>query len=69
MIGTFHETITSFLFTTIKTILQPQWALLAGDFFPRGNVNTTIVFETEGKRPSGVDILLKDYSPHCRTFS
>jgi 7-cyano-7-deazaguanine reductase len=68
MIGTFHETITSFLFATIKTVLTPQWALLAGDFFPRGNVNTTIVFETEGKRPGGVDVLLKDYSPHCRMF-
>jgi 7-cyano-7-deazaguanine reductase len=69
MIGTFHETITSFLFAAIKTILKPQWALLAGDFFPRGNVNTTIVFETEGKRPTVADVLLKDYSPHCRTFS
>jgi 7-cyano-7-deazaguanine reductase len=69
MIGTFHETVTSFLFSTIKKLLKPQWALLAGDFFPRGNVNTTIVFETEGKRPRVADVLLKDYSPHCRTFS
>jgi len=69
MIGTFHETITSFLFSTIKSVLAPQWALLAGDFFPRGNVNTTIIFETEGKRPGGADVLLKDYSPRCRTFS
>lgn len=69
MIGTFHETVTSFLFSTIKSLLAPQWALLAGDFFPRGNVATTIVFETGGKRPQGVDVLLKDYSPRCRTFS
>lgn len=69
MIGTFHETITSFLFTTIQNTLHPRWAFLAGDFFPRGNVNTTIVFESAGKRPRGADALLKDYSSHCRTFS
>jgi 7-cyano-7-deazaguanine reductase len=68
MIGTFHETVTSFLFNEIKTRLSPKWALLAGDFFPRGNVNTTIVFETGSPRPKGADMLIKNYEPHCRTF-
>jgi 7-cyano-7-deazaguanine reductase len=69
MIGTFHETITSFLFTTIKNTLRPQWALLAGDFSPRGNVATSIIFETEGQRPKGADVLIRDYSPGCKNFS
>jgi 7-cyano-7-deazaguanine reductase len=57
MIGTFHETVTFHLFETLKNILQPQWLLVAGDFFPRGNVNTTVLFETPGERPAGADIL------------
>ncbi len=69
MIGTFHETVTSFLFSEIKKALSPKWALLAGDFFPRGNVNTTVVFETSTPRPRGAETLLRDYAPHCRGFS
>jgi 7-cyano-7-deazaguanine reductase len=68
MIGTFHETVTSFLFNEIKTRLSPKWALLAGDFFPRGNVNTTVVFETDSPRPKSADVLIKNYRPHCRTY-
>lgn len=68
MIGTFHETVTSFLFSEIKKALSPKWALLAGDFFPRGNVNTTVVFETSTPRPRGAETLLRDYAPHCRGF-
>jgi 7-cyano-7-deazaguanine reductase len=68
MIGTFHETVTSFLFNEIKTRLSPKWALLAGDFFPRGNVNTTVVFETDSPRPKNADVLIKNYRPHCRTY-
>ena len=62
MIGTFHETVTAHLFETVKTVLQPQWALIAGNFSPRGNVDTTVVFETESTRPQGADILLNDIS-------
>lgn len=67
MIGTFHETVTGHLFHTVKLLLKPEWLLLAGDFFPRGNVCTTIVFET-GKRPAATDFCVKKYNPHSRTF-
>ncbi len=69
MIGTFHETVTSFLFETLKKRLEPRWLLLAGDFFPRGNVDTTVVFETPGTRPAGADLLLNSLNPHCKGFS
>jgi 7-cyano-7-deazaguanine reductase len=69
MIGTFHETVTSFLFETLKKQLKPKWLLLAGDFFPRGNVDTTVVFETPGARPAGVDLLLNPLNPHCKGFA
>jgi 7-cyano-7-deazaguanine reductase len=68
MIGTFHETVTSFLFNGVVRLIAPKWALVAGDFFPRGNVNTTILFETPTARPQGADVLLKKYNPHCRGF-
>jgi 7-cyano-7-deazaguanine reductase len=68
MVGTFHETVTAHLFNIITTLLKPKWALLAGDFFPRGNVNTTVIFETPTPRPQGADILLKTYAPKGRTF-
>jgi len=69
MVGTFHETVTAHLFQTVKALIAPRWALLAGDFFPRGNVNTTVVFETKTQRPSAASVVLKDYSPHCRAFT
>ena len=69
MVGTFHETLTAHLFITVTTLLSPRWLMLAGDFFPRGNVNTTVVFETDTPRPSAAGMVLKNYSPHCRTFS
>jgi 7-cyano-7-deazaguanine reductase len=68
MVGTFHETVTSHLFTILKVLLKPKWLLLAGDFFPRGNVNTTIIFET-GKRPTAADFLLKKYKSRARGFA
>jgi 7-cyano-7-deazaguanine reductase len=58
MIGTFHETVTAHLFNTINDLLKPAWAMLIGDFTPRGNVHTTVVFETPTPRPAGVDVLL-----------
>jgi 7-cyano-7-deazaguanine reductase len=67
MIGTFHETVTGHLFHTVKLLLKPKWLLLAGDFFPRGNVNTTVMFEA-GRRPSAADFVVKKYKHHSRTF-
>jgi 7-cyano-7-deazaguanine reductase len=63
MVGTFHETVTAHLFTTLKTLLSPKWMLLAGDFYPRGNVDTAVLFETEGPRPLGADLLIGPYLP------
>lgn len=68
MIGSFHETVTAHLFATLKGLLQPKWLLLAGDFFPRGNVNTTIIFEF-GNRPAAAALLLKKYKSHARGFT
>jgi 7-cyano-7-deazaguanine reductase len=68
MVGTFHETVTGHLFQTVKKLLQPEWLLLVGDFFPRGNVNTTVALETPVKRPAGADILIKKYLHHARSF-
>jgi 7-cyano-7-deazaguanine reductase len=67
MIGTFHETVTVHLFNTVTRLCKPKWLLLVGNFLPRGNVDTTIVFE-KGKRPVGADLLIKKYPPHCKTF-
>ena len=68
MIGTFHETVTHHLFTTLDALLEPKWLLVAGDFFPRGNVNTTVVYESTASRPSGVDILLPPLGTRTRSF-
>lgn len=68
MIGAFHEAVTSHLFETLKTLLAPQWLLVVGDFSPRGNVDTTIVFETETKRPAGADLLIDPVVPRCKGF-
>ena len=69
MIGTFHETVSAYLFTTLTALLKPRWALLAGDFFPRGNVNTTLIFEKGSPRPAGADILLRQYAPRSKSFT
>lgn len=68
MVGTFHETVTAHLFETLKALLAPRWLLVAGDFFPRGNVDTTVVFETPGERPQGADLLISPMVPHGRGF-
>jgi 7-cyano-7-deazaguanine reductase len=68
MIGTFHETVTSHLFEMLKKELEPKWLLVTGDFFPRGNVDTTVVFETPGTRPAGADLLIEPLKPYCRGF-
>ena len=69
MIGGFHEAVTSHLFVTLGKTLAPQWLFVAGDFFPRGNVDTTIVFESAGKRPAGTDLLIGPLVPHCRSYT
>jgi 7-cyano-7-deazaguanine reductase len=69
MIGAFHEAVTVHLFETLKRELAPQWLMVIGDFFPRGNVDTTVVFETPTKRPTGVDRLFEPVAPYCRSFS
>ena len=68
-IGAFHEAVTAHLFETLKSLLAPQWLLVAGDFFPRGNVDTTVVFETPTRRPVGADTLVASLEEHSRTFS
>jgi 7-cyano-7-deazaguanine reductase len=66
MIGIFHETVTAHIFKTITGLLKPRWAIVVGDFFPRGNVDTTVVFETNSSRPQSADILIGSIKPHCR---
>jgi 7-cyano-7-deazaguanine reductase len=67
MIGTFHETITAHLFDTITKLIKPKWAMVIGDFLPRGNVDTTVVFETKStERPPESDMLIKPLVPHCK---
>jgi 7-cyano-7-deazaguanine reductase len=68
MVGAFHEAVTAHLFSTITSLLQPQWALVVGDFFPRGNVDTTVVFETDTPRPRAASVLIESTRPHCRDF-
>ena len=68
MVGTFHETVTHHLFTTLTSLLSPQWLLVAGDFFPRGNVDTTVVYESDTPRPQGADLLIAPLHPHARSF-
>jgi 7-cyano-7-deazaguanine reductase len=68
MVGAFHEAITAHLFNTLNDLLAPQWLLLVGDFFPRGNVDTTVVFETPVPRPSGADLLIGPIVPRCRSL-
>ncbi len=67
MVGTFHETVCAHLFDTVKRLVNPKWLLLAGDFFPRGNVNTTVVLE-EGERPKAADFLVGKYNPRSKSF-
>ncbi len=67
MIGAFHETVTFHLFEMLKSQLQPRWLFVAGDFYPRGNVDTTVVFETPGERPNGSDKLIPVLAPHCKS--
>lgn len=69
MVGTFHETVTQHLYTTIETLLKPKWLLVAGDFFPRGNVDTTVIIESSSPRPKAADFLLETFRPRVRGFN
>jgi len=68
-VGTFHEAVVEHLFSTICKTLAPRWAMVAGDFFPRGNVDTSVVLETQTPRPPSADVLIQLPGPHCRQFS
>lgn len=68
MVGTFHETVTHHIFEKLKNELDPKWMMVIGDFLPRGNVDTTIVFETDTPRPSGADVLIGKVDPYCGTM-
>ncbi len=69
MVGAFHESVAAHLFDTAMAVLSPAWALLIGDFLPRGNVDTTVVLESDGARPAGVDMLVADLLvPRCRAL-
>lgn len=69
MIGTFHESVTAHIYKTITDLLKPRWALVYGDFFPRGNVDTTIIFETNTPRPKEADIFTSAIKPRCKDFT
>jgi 7-cyano-7-deazaguanine reductase len=69
MTGAFHEAVVAHLFATLKRTIAPRWLLVTGKFFPRGNVDTTVVFETPGKRPAGADLIIEPPLPRCRGFS
>jgi len=68
MVGTFHEAVCAHLVATVKILVKPKWLLIVGDFFPRGNVNTTVVLEF-GVRPAAADFLVKKYGSRAKTFS
>lgn len=68
MVGTFHETVTHHLFNRLKELLDPKWMMIIGDYLPRGNVDTTVVFETDTLRPKGADVLIGNIDPYCGTM-
>ena len=68
MVGTFHETVTAHLFNKLKEILDPKWLLVIGDYLPRGNVDTTVLFETDTKRPQGAEFLIGNIDPNCKSM-
>lgn len=67
-IGTFHETFTYYIFKKLKEVLKPKWMMVVGDFLPRGNVDTTVVFETVEPRPKEADVLVGTVPALCQTF-
>lgn len=67
-IGAFHESITNFLFNELSENLQPKWLRVVGDFFPRGNVNTTVVVESPVDRPYCAESVFEKTKSHARRF-
>ena len=68
MVGTFHETVTNHIFNTVVEELKPRWAMVVGDFFPRGNVDTTVVLEMDAQRPVAAHSIIIGNTPHSRSF-
>lgn len=68
MVGTFHETVTNHIFNTVVETLNPKWAMIVGDYFPRGNVDTTVVIEMDSDRPRSADCVINSNKPHSRSF-
>jgi 7-cyano-7-deazaguanine reductase len=66
MVGAFHETLTAHLFDTVRSLLRPRWLMVIGDFLPRGNVDTTVVLESSGRRPPSADLLITPLLPRCK---
>jgi 7-cyano-7-deazaguanine reductase len=69
MVGTFHETVTNYIYHRVHMLVKPLWILVVGDFFPRGNVNTTIFEESDPDlRPASSVFAVKKYDQHARSF-
>ena len=69
MVGTFHETVIKFIYDKLVYEIDPKWLLLVGDFFPRGNVNTTVMIENlPENRPATSVFIVKKYDQHSRSF-
>jgi 7-cyano-7-deazaguanine reductase len=67
-IGAFHESVINFLFNELCALLNPRWLRVVGDFFPRGNVNTTVVIESPTERPACAQSVFENSKSHARSF-
>ncbi|MCL1948088.1 MAG: preQ(1) synthase [Chitinivibrionia bacterium] len=67
-ISTFHERVVNFLFDELNKNLQPKWLRVVGDFFPRGNVNTTVVMESPTPRPDCAESVFENSKSRARSF-
>jgi 7-cyano-7-deazaguanine reductase len=47
--GAFHEAVTNQILDDLVATIEPQWALVEGNFLIRGGINTTVIAE-HGKR-------------------
>ena len=70
-LGTFHESAVNFIYNELSQKLDPLWLRVVGDFFPRGNVNTTVVVESPSgtvARPSCAESVFEANKSHARSF-
>ncbi|MCL1947894.1 MAG: preQ(1) synthase [Chitinivibrionia bacterium] len=67
-IGAFHESVVNFIFNELNEKLQPKWLRVVGDFFPRGNVNTTVVVESQSGRPDCAESVFENSKSRARSF-